>query len=85
MWTTDGYFRETPAKVELRKSEGCLTVETEAAALFAVAEFRKVVLAPMLCGGDDVSGDECDNRERQSRAPFREKLFWLAVEACLLL
>jgi len=29
----------------------------EAAALFAVAQFRGVVLAQILYGGDDVSGD----------------------------
>src|SRR5215813_5979790 len=36
-WTTDGVYRETPAKIALRKTGGCLTVEMEAAALFAVA------------------------------------------------
>jgi uridine phosphorylase len=84
-WTTDAFYRETPAKVQLRKSEGCLTVEMEAAALFAVAQFRGVVLGQMLYGGDDVSGDEWDHREWYSRASIRERLFWLAAEACLLL
>ena len=84
-WTTDAFYRETPAKVELRKSEGCLTVEMEAAALFAVAQFRGVTLGQMLYGGDDVSGDEWDHREWYSRGSVRERLFWLAAEACLLL
>lgn len=30
-WTTDGIYRETPDKVALRRSEGCITVEMEAA------------------------------------------------------
>ncbi len=81
-WTTDAFFRETPAKVQLRKSEGCVTVEMEAAAFFAVAQFRGVVLAQMLYGGDDVSGTEWDTRE-WSRLAVRERLFWLAAEACL--
>lgn len=37
-------------------SEGCLTVEMEASALFAVGEFRKVHFGQILYGGDDVSG-----------------------------
>ena len=57
-WTTDAIFRETPAKVQLRRAEGCLTVEMEAAAFFAVAQFRGVTFAQMLYGGDDVSGAE---------------------------
>jgi hypothetical protein len=57
----------------------------EAAALFAVAQFRGVTLAQILYGGDDVSGDEWDARRWHSRAGVRERLFWLAAEACLLL
>lgn len=84
-WTTDGFYRETPGKIQRRKAEGCLTVEMEAAAFFAVAQFRGVVLAQMLYGGDDVSGAEWDSRRWTKRATVREKLFWLAAEACLAL
>ncbi len=83
-WTTDGLYRETSAKVKLRKGEGCLAVEMEAAALFAVAQFRGVTLAQMLYGGDDVSGSEWDSRDWHKR-DVRERLFWLAAEACLTL
>src|SRR5204863_379738 len=31
VWTTDAFFRETPGKVQLRRSQGCLLVEMEAA------------------------------------------------------
>lgn len=82
-WTTDAIFRETPAKVQLRRSEGCLTVEMEAAAFFAVAQFRGVTFAQMLYGGDDVSGAEWDARGWNKRMSVRERLFWLAAEACL--
>ena len=82
-WTTDAPYRETQGKVQLRKSEGCLTVEMEAAAFFAVAQFRGVTFAQMLYGGDDVSGGEWDSRGWYSRAEVRENLFWLAAEACL--
>jgi uridine phosphorylase len=84
-WTTDAPYRETPAKVELRRSEGCLAVDMEAAAFFAVARFRGVVLAQMLYGGDDVSSHEWDHRDWQRQTTVRERLFWLAAEACLTL
>jgi len=84
-WTTDAIYRETAARVQRRKSEGCLTVEMEAAAFFAVAHFRGVQFAQVLYSGDDVSGSEWDYRHWDKHTSVREKLFWLAVEACLLL
>jgi uridine phosphorylase len=82
-WTTDAPYRETPLKIGARRAEGCLTVEMEAASLMAVAEFRGVTLGQVLYGGDDLSGSEWDERGWQDRKDIREKLFWLAAEACL--
>jgi uridine phosphorylase len=84
-WTTDAIYRETRAKIERRKTEGCITVEMEAAAFFAVAQFRGVTFAQILYGGDDISGDEWDNRGWQGQLSTRTKLFQLAAEACLRL
>lgn len=84
-WTTDAPYRETPGKIDLRREEGCLTVEMEAAALMAVAQFRGVTLGQVLYGGDDLSGSRWDNRGWQSRVEIRQNLFWLAVEACLIM
>ena len=84
-WTTDGVYRETTAKIQLRRAEGCLTVEMEAAAFFAVARFRGVIAGQILYGGDDVSSDAWDSRHWQQQASVREKVFWLAAEACLAL
>ncbi len=84
-WTTDAPYRETLAKVQLRRSEGCITVEMEAAAFFAVARFRQVTFAQMLYGGDDVSGSEWDVRGWTDQLTVREALLELAIEACLLL
>lgn len=81
-WTTDAFYRETPAKVALRKSEGCLTVEMEAAALFAVAKFREVMIGQILYGGDDVSGELWDSRKWTRDKSIREKSFWLAADIC---
>ena len=84
-WTTDAPYRETPSKVARRRSEGCVTVEMEAATFFAVARFRGVTLAQMLYAGDDVSGKDWDHRHWDDQRSVREDLFWLAVEACLRL
>lgn len=84
-WTTDAFYRETPQKVKLRKEEGCLTVEMEAAAFFAVAKFRGIKLAQILYGGDDVSCEEWDSRKWNTRDDIRKNLFWFAVEVCLKL
>lgn len=81
-WTTDGLYRETADKIELRKKEGCLSVEMECAAFFAVAKFRKVQCAQILYGGDDLSGEKHDDRGWHEQETVREKVFWLAVEAC---
>ncbi len=82
-WTTDAFYRETPGKVRRRRDEGCLTVEMEAAALFAVARFRQVKLGYILYAGDDVSGETWDPRDWTRSTSLREQLFWLAVEAVL--
>lgn len=84
-WTTDAIYRETIDKVNKRRSEGCLTVEMEASAFFAVAEFRQVKLGQMLYGGDDVSCEEWDHRNWLKQHDVRELLFRLSAEACLLL
>lgn len=80
-WTTDAFYRETEAKVQRRKDEGCLCVEMESASMCAVAKFRNVTFAQILYGGDDVSGKDWDIRNLNCSST-REKIFWLAVEAC---
>ncbi len=84
-WTTDAPYRETPARIARRRDEGCLTVEMEAAGFMAVAEFRRVVFGQLLYGGDDLSGDRWDERGWTTLHELREKMFWLAAEACLSL
>lgn len=82
-WTTDAFYRETKEKISLRISEGCVTVEMEAAAFFAVAKFRNVVLGQILYGGDDLSGEEWDGRKWSSRKDIRENLVELSMKICL--
>lgn len=82
-WTTDALYRETRAKVDRRVAEGCLTVEMEAAALFAVARFRGIALGQILYAGDDLSGETWDHRGWMHHADGRDRLLRLALEAAL--
>jgi uridine phosphorylase len=82
-WTTDAFYRETEDKIALRISEGCVTVEMEAAAFFAVSKFRNVVLGQILHGGDDLSGIEWDARNWASREDIRANLVDLSIAICL--
>ncbi|MEO6205975.1 MAG: nucleoside phosphorylase [Mycobacteriales bacterium] len=84
-WTTDAIYRETRGKVERRRAEGCLTVEMEAAALIAVAQFRRVPFAQLLYAGDSLAGDTWDSRAWTRAHDVREELFWLAAAAALRL
>ncbi|MFC5970102.1 nucleoside phosphorylase [Halomarina salina] len=51
-WTIDAIYRETVAEVERYAEEGVLTVEMEAAAVFAVAEARSVEVGSMFVVSD---------------------------------
>lgn len=82
-WTTDAIYRETRPRMALRRAEGCVTVEMEAAALFAVAQFRRVELAQILYSGDNLDADEWDSRGWDDRWDVRTILVELAAEACL--
>lgn len=82
-WTTDAPYRETPAKIAARRAEGCITVEMEAAALAAVAQFRGVPLAQVLYGGDDLTGEVWDTRDWTTQPHTRDNLVRLAGTAAL--
>jgi uridine phosphorylase len=81
-WTTDAFYRETVAKREKRVAEGCKVVEMEAAALFAVAQFRGVELGQVVYAGDLVVPEGWDSRKWQSRSAIRRFLFQMALESC---
>jgi len=53
-WTTDAPYRELVSKVERFRRAGVLTVEMEAAALFAVAKVRQVEVALLLVVSDQL-------------------------------
>lgn len=84
-WTIDAFYRETPQKIKLRKKEGAIAVEMEAAALMSVAKFREVKLDYLLAAGDDISGLNWEHRHWNKSKIFFEKFFWLAADFCITL
>ena len=83
-WTTDAVYRETRPRMARRQNEGCVVVDMEAAAFFAVARFRRVEFAQILYGGDSLAGRQWDPRG-WNRHAMRERLFHLAAQSCLRL
>ncbi len=82
-WTIDAPYRETVKELEEYRSEGVLTVEMEAAALFAVAQYRKVDLATAFVVSDMLG----EVWEPKFKSPEVDKslnlLFGAAVEILL--
>jgi len=58
VWTTDGVFRETRAKVARYAKMGVLAVEMECTALMCVSEYRHVKFAAILAISDEVFGEK---------------------------
>ncbi|MDE7046856.1 MAG: purine-nucleoside phosphorylase, partial [Lachnospiraceae bacterium] len=79
-WSSDAIYRETPDMVELRRNEGCITVEMEAAAFFAVSQYYNIPLAQLLYAGDDVSREEWDSRDWNTQKNIRYDLIISAIE-----
>ncbi len=79
-WTTDALFRETPDKVEQRKSEGAKIVEMEQAGCIAVAQFRGFDYGAIIYGGDDVASEEWNHRGWNTREGIRFNLVMLCRE-----
>jgi purine-nucleoside phosphorylase len=80
-WSTDAIFRETPARRATRLADDCQVVEMEAAALYAVAQYRDVEIVQIAYAGDLVIPGRWDKRGWDERFDDRLRLFNLAVEA----
>jgi len=53
-WTTDGFYRETKAKINLRKTQGAVAVEMECASMAAVCKYYQMPFAQILYFSDIV-------------------------------
>lgn len=80
-WTTDAIYRETRARVDRRRAEGCAVVEMEAAALIAVARYRGVGFAQLLLAADSLAGEDWEHRGWTTAAAARQGLFEIAAKA----
>lgn len=81
-WTTDGFYRETPSMVRLRKTQGCSVVEMECAALAAVAKHYGVRFFEVLYSGDSLADpDNHDARDWIRNLSARSSAFELALRA----
>ncbi len=79
-WTTDAFYRETLARINLRKEEGAIIVEMEQSAMIAVSEFRNVNYGAIIYGGDDVSKEKWDSRNWRDKTDIRLGLTELCLE-----
>jgi uridine phosphorylase len=71
-WTTDGFYRETPERINKRRKQGAICVEMECSAFAAVALYRKVQFAQILYFSDIVhqktwNGFVSDTKEIKAR------------------
>lgn len=80
-WTTDAIYRETRGRVQRRVAEGCITVEMEAAAFFAIGKFRNVRIGQLVYAGDALHGEEWDGRDWLTARSVRERMFRIALDA----
>ena len=58
VWTTDAIYRETRAKTEARRSEGCLAVDMETAGVQAVCTYNGWELYVFLAPGDVLDAEQ---------------------------
>lgn len=83
-WSTDGFYRETPAKVTRRRAEGCSTVEMECAALAACAQLRGARFGMLLYTADTLA-DVAHYDERNWGGDANEYALRLCLDAVLKL
>lgn len=73
-WTTDAFYRETVPEIEYYRDKGILTVEMEAAAVFAVAEYHGIDAAALLCPFDLVLADDWESKQGTTVEGLRDLL-----------
>lgn len=78
-WTTSAYYRETTDEVETYAADGVVSVEMEAASLFAVAEYRGVESAAVFDVGDLITAEAWD--AGVGYEDIQRQIFDRAVEA----
>ncbi|MFB6254949.1 MAG: nucleoside phosphorylase [Halobacteriaceae archaeon] len=80
-WTTDAFYRETKAEIEHFATDGVLTVEMEASALFAIADIRDVISSAVFAPFDRLTDAQWEWKPAEKPEERLEDVFSLAVTA----
>ena len=80
-WTTDALYRETEKNMQLRKAEGCLSVDMECASIMALSEFRNIPIYHFLYAEDNLDSFEWEARSKGKVSKNEyEKYLNIAIE-----
>ena len=84
-WTTDGLYRETKDKVEIRKKQGAITVDMECSAMIAVSKFRNVNFGQFFYAADNLGAEEYDVRSLVDKGltDNKKKIVPLAIDCAV--
>ena len=87
VWTTDGIYRETAAKLRTRKDAGAICVDMECAAVAALAVFREISVCHFFYAADHLSEEAWDMRNLANHADLdeKDKVANLAIQLALAL
>lgn len=83
-WTTDAFYRETVAEVNHYQKEGVVTVDMEASALFAVAQYRNVEIGVIFTISDSLAELQWDPRFHIKEPPEKLEILYQAAVGILL-
>ena len=85
VWTIDAPYRETRNKVLKRKEQGCICVDMECSAMFAVSEFRKKDLFQFFYAADNLDSVKWEQRSlgNNDRLSEKEKIIYLALDLAI--
>lgn len=83
-WTTDAVYRETNALIRERKAAGCIAVEMECAAAFAVTQFRELPFAQFLFGADNLDTSQWEQRDLTEYGQSNAKKYLTLALECVL-
>jgi uridine phosphorylase len=74
-WTTDAIFRETRSKVLKRKEAGCVCVDMECSAIFALMKFRNKEAFQFFYAADNLDAQKWDQRSLTGNKKIPEKAY----------
>jgi len=72
-WTTDGVYRETANRVREMQERGCICVDMECSAVFALTQFRGYDIFQFFYAADNLDDEEWDERSLSNHANPLEK------------